>query len=190
MIPVNWLLKLGLGEKAARLFGWLIPALLVFALCAALWARSEHFRAEAEAAENRLTRQVAEYRDAYRRAFATAWAQKQAEEARTRKAKEKADAAYIDALEDDRDRAAAYAAANRCVRAKADRPDQGAAGATDLPGAGGLAAQPQGAGDLAELVGITPADFNACTVNSRRLENAVSWGREYEAGAVATEAGK
>lgn len=180
-IPFAWLMKLGLKERAAKLFGWLVPLALGIALVAVLWGRGERYRADAIEARGALVAQVSEYRATYREAYRRAMMAALVEDARTQRAKEKADASYHARLEGDAMRAAAYAAANRCVRAEG-RADPGAAGGADLPGTGAASRQPQGAGDLAELVGITRADLDVCTVNSRRLENAVGWGADYTAG--------
>lgn len=178
-IIIGWLVRMGLSQRVAGWVGRLIPLALVFALCGALWVRGEHFKAEAATEHAGRIEDRTKWREAFVAAFVKAWVAKTAEETRTRIAKEKADAIYLEKVEGDRDRAAAYAAANRCVRAATGN-DQGRAGRADLPGPGAAAEQPKGAGDLAELVGISRADLDVCTVNSRRLENAVTWAQDYE----------
>lgn len=167
---------LGLREATARLLAVLLGAGLVLALCGALWARGEHFRAEAAEARGALKDQVATYRETYNRTFREHFAAKLAEEARTRGIKEQADADYFDATLAGRDRAAAYAAGNQCVRREGGA-DPGAAGAGDLPGTAGAAALDHGPAAAEQLgVWISRDDFDRCTANSLRVINAHAWG--------------
>lgn len=167
---------LGLREATARLLAVLLGAGLVIALCGALWARGEHFRAEAAEARGALKDQVATYRETYDRTFREHFAAKLAEEARTRHIKEKADADYFEAQLDALHAGAAYAARNQCVRGPAGA-DPGAAGAGDLPAAAGSSALDHGPAGPAELgIWIDQADFARCTNTAVRLGNAHWWG--------------
>ena len=80
------------------------------------------------------------------------------------------DALKLD-MASDRRRADDYAIRNRVRRQAAPGPTSN----PDLPETGPAAQGDNGPGDVAELVGITRADFDICTVNSRRLANVHDW---------------
>lgn len=64
-----------------------------------------------------------------------------------------------------------YATRNRCVRIT---PASSGVNA-DLSGADSVAGQPAPEASAVDLVGVTRPDFNACTVNTLDLANAVQW---------------
>jgi hypothetical protein len=170
---------LGVREATAKLLAVLLGAGCLIALYGALWARGEHFRAEAATAKATADRQAAAYRETYNRTFLQHFKAKLAEEARTRGIRENADHDLFDATLAARDRAADYAARHQCVRAQAAGADSGAADRGSLPGAAGAAAQPDGSAGsgVAELgVWISRDDFNRCTTAAVRLRNAHDWG--------------
>jgi hypothetical protein len=123
---------LGVREATAKLLAVLLGAGCLIALYGALWARGEHFRAEAATAKATADRQAAAYRETYNRTFLQHFKAKLAEEARTRGIRENADHDLFDATLAARDRAAAYAArppvpaGHRRSRFRCCRPKQSA----------------------------------------------------------------
>jgi hypothetical protein len=166
---------LGVREATAKLLAVLLGAGCLIALYGALWARGEHFRAEAATAKATADRQAAAYRETYNRTFLQHFKAKLAEEARTRGIRENADHDLFDATLAARDRAAAYAAGHQCLRPP--RADSGAAGGSSLPGPAGAATQLDGPAGPAELgVWVSQRDFDRCTATAVRLGNAHDWG--------------
>lgn len=186
MLPIAWFLKLGLGQRLASLASWAVPIALILAAGAALWARGEHFRAEAaeatgakEKAEGALVAQQEAYRAAAAKAVAQQTERARTIEAEQAKLKEQADNAYIEGLEDGRSRADRYAAANRCVRPESGGADPGGADAGGMSRASPAPGKPAGTGADADLVAISRADFDRCTAAAVRLDNAFDWARGY-----------
>lgn len=182
---VRWFVKMGLGHGAAAVVSWAIPAALLIALLGGLWARGEHYRAEAaegradaESAQNALEAQQAAFRLAYAASIAEHTRLARAAERAGQVNKEKADEAYIEGMEAGRDAAARYLAANR-VRPESNRTDPGSAGRPDLPGSRPAPGEPEGTGGPADLVAITAEDFGRCTAAAVRLNNAVNWANDY-----------
>lgn len=114
-------------------------------------------------------KQKAAYIAAQKEAEANAIAAKLAQEAKDEQRRKDADNALKQDMADDRRRADAYANRMRC-----QAPRSAPSGA-NLPSATEAPQVDNGPGDFAELVGITRTDFNVCTVNSRRLQNAHDW---------------
>ncbi len=109
-------------------------------------------------------------------AASTAWAkaEKHARETADKARKEQADAKLELAADRGRDAADRYAAANRCVRAEAS----GRGGErADLSRPAAAPQEPGWGSAAADLVGVSRADFDACTVNTIRLGNAVEWAK-------------
>jgi hypothetical protein len=113
----------------------------------------------------------AAYIAAQKQAEAKAIAAKLAQEAKDEQRRKDADNALKQDMADDRRRADDYANAHR-LRREAPR---SAPSVPDLPSPAETASIDHRPSDVAELVGITRADLEICTVNSRRLLNAHDW---------------
>ncbi len=119
----------------------------------------------------------ANYAAAQKEAVAHAMAEKQATEARYAALQRKADHDSQIALDDAMRRAGAYAASNR-VRTEAGAPAvQGDSRRADLSGTASAAQEPVGGRGDPFMVAVSRADFDACTLNTVRLQNAVEWAK-------------
>ncbi len=176
---------LGFVRRAAQaLFGMIrhypLQAALIASLALSAWFW--HGRSTARDERDAARHQVVLWKDA--NAKATLWA--------------KAEAARKDRLASDITKGANdarsiiqtagvragddYRRANQCVRFT---PAKGGGQRPDLPRPVPVAGQPESEGENAELVGVTTASFNACTVNSLDLANAQSWAADMVAKGLA-----
>ena len=175
---MTWLFAaLGLARKALQALLGLVAryplqCALVASLCLSgwLWMGRRDAIAERERQVASLERQVTAWKDANAKAREWALAEKKLREARARANKERTDANERTLTTASLSAADRYARANKCVRAES--PDRLG---PDLPGP---APDPQGpVGDDPEpdLVGISRADLDACTVIHSRLTVAREW---------------
>lgn len=148
---------------------------LIVLLCLSGWLwwgknRAIEQRDEARAA---LARQIEAYRAAHDIAVAAHTARKQAEDARLAALKEKTDAvAKANRL------AALAAARNYAERMRCEsKAGEGVAGRADLSGAATDAGRAEARRAAAELVAVSRADIEACTLNTANLQAAVDWAR-------------
>lgn len=159
----------GLLWAYARQYPW--QTALIISLCLSGWL----WRGKAKAIEQRdawhlaFDKQKAAYIAAQREAEAKAIAAKLAQEAKDEQRRKDADNALKQDLADDRRRADVYAGRMRC---QAPRSAPSGANLSSAPEAPQVVAGP---GVTTELVGITRDDFDICTINSRRLQNAHDW---------------
>lgn len=152
-----------------------LGALVLAVLVGALWLRGNSYRNQRDEARVALTEQVAEYRRVYNETFARHFAAKIAEDARLQSLKTEADNATAPLRQAALDDATRYRDAHRCVLAPAARTDPGGAVTSGLSSPAtdpGSAAQPAAP---AELVGITTADHDACSLNTADLWVAYRW---------------
>jgi hypothetical protein len=174
---VLWLRKAAQGFfRLAGAYPLQAALIALVALSAWLWwgkSRAIDQRDEAMAAK---AAQIEEYRRAYRETFTLHMIAKQAEDARQRANTEKADA-----VTEANRRAALAAADNYAGRMRCEpQADQGAARGSDMSGS---PADPRGSETgraTADMVAITRADLDACTLNSADLQTAVVWARGME----------
>lgn len=122
---------------------------------------------------------IKQVRAAQAQAKAEALAAKEAADRRNRERKDQSDDNLKAVLSDSRRRADNYARAHRVPRKRSpeigDRRIE-----ADMPRPAFGPGEPQGAGGEADMVAISRADFDTCTVNTERLENAVKWAAELE----------
>lgn len=150
-----------------------LQAALIASMCLSGWL----WHGKSKAIEQRdawhlaFDAQKAAYIAAQKQAEAKAIAAKLAQEAKDEQRRKDADNALKQDLADDRRRADDYANAHR-LRREAPR---SAPSVPDLPSPAETASIDHRPSDVAELVGITRADLEICTVNSRRLLNAHDW---------------
>lgn len=149
--------------------------LLVVALCVALWARGNHYRGQRDEARTALKDQVAEYRRVYAETFAKQWAAKMAEDTRRTNVKTEADNATEPARKSALASADAYAAAHRVQPRQADPGNAQGGNLSRAPAAAQRPAEPATGTDM---VAISRADFDACTLNTADLNIAYQWGRK------------
>lgn len=193
-------MPVALTPAGLRLMGGLALLLVL----AGLWARGEHYRGQRDVlrdwkaeviqaardaahhpklGEKHVARQVRllgaavdQVRAAMDKARADQLARVREQERRDEKNRRTHDAILPQRLDEARRRAADYAGRNG-VRGRSDPPgfDRVDSGEAGLPEPSFGTAQPDGAGDDAELVAITRGDLDACTVNTVRLLDAQAW---------------
>ena len=183
MIPIA--IKLFMGGLLKRLtaaFAWATAStahLLIVALCVSILGNAWLFRgrqaARVSAAKWEIAydKQKTAYELAQKQATAEALSVKLAQEAKDEQRKKDADYALKLDMAHDRRRADDYAASH-WVRYQAPRDPSSSA---DLPETPAIAEVDHGPGDTAFVDGIaiSRVDFEICTVNSRRLDNAHNW---------------
>lgn len=178
-MPFFLLKLLGIGKWLKQALGTLLGLIRTYpreaSIIALLLALAWTWHGKSKAIEQRdawhlaFDKQKAAYIAAQREAEAKAIAAKLAQEAKDEQRRKDADNALKQALADDRRRTDDYA---RRMRYQAPR---SAPSGTDLPSTAKTPEVDHRSSGVAELVGITRADLEICTVNSRRLLNAHDW---------------
>jgi len=165
------------GALGARVFGGLPLFLLIAVAGLAMQSNSRLHRAERaemlaakEKAAHRETK--AAYRTAAAQAEARAISEKLAADAANADRERTSNAALDAALDRNRALADAYRLRNRATPGTAA---DSAPGGANLSGPADAAPGDNGPRDHADLVTITPRDFEACTVNTTRLVEARAW---------------
>lgn len=164
-----------LREAATGLFSAVRTYPREAAIVALLLALAWTWHGKSKAIEQRdvaraeVVSQRYKFEQAQQEAEAKAIAAKLAQEAKDEQRRKDADNALKQDLADDRRRADVYAGRMRC---QAPRSAPSGANLSSAPEAPQVVAGP---GVTTELVGITRDDFDICTINSRRLQNAHDW---------------
>jgi hypothetical protein len=159
--------------------------LLIVAFAGALlWGAIERRSAQdqgrrADTAENGRKADRRAYETAQAAATAQARAAKLAEDTRLSTLKDAADHATQPAHSAALDSADRYAASHRVLRCDG-APARGASGGTDLPGATPAPGSANASAAPSDMVAISRADLNACSLNTADLGVAYGWAQSLE----------
>lgn len=147
--------------------------LLVPLLCGAVALFTAHgWHGETRLVEQ-LRAQAAQFAEAQKRAGELAQEALHHQEALYQQKAKEADDAYHSSLASADARAAAYIAAHRIDRVRPG--GASSAGATASPAQSAGTQGGDGPGAAADLVAVTPADIEVCTINTKRLQAVRDW---------------